>query len=200
MISKYDVYTTVQSLYCYPDSDVLKNKLNIRDRDELKRAEEEITALKQYMLMESPIKGRFSKTQLMNIHRFLFEDIYPFAGHIRREQISKGDTMFYPPHLISKELDKVFAKLHSEKMLHETDRERQIEHLSYIMSELNIIHPFREGNGRSIRELIRCMALHYGFTLDWSRVDRDTMLDAAVRSVVDDRAFCDVIVACVVGD
>lgn len=48
MFSKYDVYTTVQSLYCYSDSDVLKNKLNIRDRDELKRAEEEITALKQY--------------------------------------------------------------------------------------------------------------------------------------------------------
>ena len=95
MISKYDVYTTVQSLYCYPDSDVLQNKLNIRGRDELKQAEEEITLLKQYMLMESPIKGRFTKTQLMNIHRFLFEDIYPFAGHIRREQISKGDTMFF---------------------------------------------------------------------------------------------------------
>ena len=172
MFSKYDVYTTVQSLYCYPDSDVLKNKLNIRDRDELKRAEEEITALKQYMLMESPIKGRFSKTQLMNIHRFLFEDIYPFAGLVRREQISKGDTMFYPPHLIGHELDKVFS--------------------------LNIIHPFREGNGRSIRELIRCMALHYGFSLDWSRVDRDTMLDAAVRSALDDRAFCDVIVECFV--
>jgi cell filamentation protein len=167
---------------------VLKNKLNIRDRNELKQAEEEITSLKQYMLMESPIKGRFTKTQLMNIHRFLFEDIYPFAGHIRREQISKGETLFFPPHLIGQELDKVLAKLHSEKMLYETDRERQIEHLSYIMSELNIIHPFREGNGRSIRELIRCMALHYGFTLDWSRVDRGTMLDAAIRSVVDSRA------------
>ena len=188
MFSKYDVYTTVQSLYCYPDSDVLKNKLNIRDRDELKRAEEEITALKQYMLMESPIKGRFSKTQLMNIHRFLFEDIYPFAGHIRCEQISKGETLFFPPHLIGQELDKVFAKLHSEKMLYETDRERQIEHLSYIMSELNIIHPLREGNGRTIRELIWCMALRYGFTLDWSHVDRGTMLDAAIRSVVDSRA------------
>ena len=198
MFSKYDVYTTVQSLYCYPESDVLKNKLNIRDRDELKQAEEEITALKQYMLMESPINGRFTKTQLMNIHRFLFEDIYPFAGHIRREQISKGDTMFFPPHLIGQELDKVFFKLHSEKMMHEKDRKHQIEHLSYIMSELNIIHPFREGNGRSIRELIRCMALYYGFTLDWSCVDRDTMLDAAVRSVVDDRAFCDVIVKCIV--
>ena len=198
MFSKYDVYTTVQSLYCYADSDVLKNKLNIRNRDELKHAEEEITALKQYMLMESPIKGRFTKTQLMNIHRFLFEDIYPFAGNIRREQISKGDTMFFPPHLISQELDKVFAKLHREKMLHETDKKRQIEHLSYIMSELNVIHPFREGNGRSIRELIRCMALCYGFSLDWSLVDRDTMIDAAVRSVVDSMAFYDIIVNCVV--
>ncbi|MBP0976705.1 MAG: Fic family protein [Oscillospiraceae bacterium] len=198
MFSKYDVYTTVQSLYCYADSDVLKNKLNIRNRDELKHAEEEITALKQYMLMESPIKGRFTKTQLMNIHRFLFEDIYPFAGNIRREQISKGDTMFFPPHLISQELDKVFAKLHREKMLHETDKKRQIEHLSYIMSELNVIHPFREGNGRSIRELIRCMALCYGFSLDWSLVNRDTMIDAAVRSVVDSMAFYDIIVKCVV--
>ncbi len=119
--------------------------------------------------------------QLMNIHHFLFEDIYPFAGHIRREQTSKGNTMFFPPHLIGQELEKVFAKLRSEKMLHETDKKRQIEHLSYIMSELNIIHPFREVNGRSIRELIRYMALHYGFSLDWSIVDRDTMLDATVR-------------------
>ncbi len=198
MFSKYDVYTTVQSLYCYPDSDVLKNKLNIRDRDKLKQAEEEITALKQYILMESPIKGRFTKTQLINIHRFLFEDIYPFAGHIRREQISKGDTLFFPPHLINQELDKVFSKLHNDNMLHETDRKHQIERLSYIMSELNIIHPFREGNGRSIRELIRCMALHYGFSLDWSRVDRDTMLDAAIRSVVDSMAFRDIIVKCTV--
>jgi cell filamentation protein len=177
---------------------VLKNKLNIKDVEELKKAEEKITSLKQYMIMESPINGRFTKSQLMNIHRFLFEDVYQFAGHIRREQIIKGDTMFFPPHMISQELDKVFAKLHNEKMLHETDRKCQIEHLSYIMSELNIIHPFREGNGRIIRELIRCMAIHYGFLLDWSCVDRDTMLDAAVRSFVNSMAFCNIIVRCVV--
>ncbi|MBO4524468.1 MAG: Fic family protein [Ruminococcus sp.] len=198
MYSKYDVSTTAQSLYCYHESDVLINKLNIRNSDELKRAEEEITALKQYMLMESPIKGRFTKTQIINIHRFLFGDIYPFAGHIRREQISKGNTMFFPPHLIGPELDKVFSKLHNDNMLRETERNNQIKHLSYIMSELNIIHPFREGNGRSIRELIRCMALHYGFSLDWSNVDRNTMLNAAVRSVVDNMAFIDIITKCVV--
>ena len=64
MFSKYDVYTTVQSIYCYRDTDVLKNKMNIRDMNKLKQAEEEITALKQYMLLESPVKGKFTKTHL----------------------------------------------------------------------------------------------------------------------------------------
>ena len=105
MFSKYDVYTTVQSMYCYPDTDVLINKLNIHDKAELKQAEEEFTAVKQMALLQEPIKGRFTKTHLFRIHRFLFEDVYPFAGHIRKEQISKGDTMFYPPDLIDRELE-----------------------------------------------------------------------------------------------
>lgn len=94
MFSKYDVYTTTQSIYCYPGTNVLKNKLNIKDNKLLKTAEEEITLIKQMELLKNPIKGNFSKTHLMNIHKFIFEDIYPFAGKIRREQISKADTMF----------------------------------------------------------------------------------------------------------
>ena len=82
MFSKYDVYTTVQSMYCYPDTDVLINKLDIRDKAELKQAEEEFTAVKQMALLQEPIKGRFTKTHLFRIHRFLFEDVYPFAGHM----------------------------------------------------------------------------------------------------------------------
>ena len=74
MFSKYDVYTTVQSMYCYPDTDVLINKLDIHDKAELKQAEEEFTAVKQMALLQEPIKGRFTKTHLFRIHRFLFED------------------------------------------------------------------------------------------------------------------------------
>lgn len=196
MFSKYDVYTTVQSVYCYPDSDVLKNKLRIRDKAELKRAEEEFTAVKQLVLLQTPLKGRFTKTHLMRIHRFLFEDVYPFAGRIRRESISKGDTMFYPPDLIDRELRRVFATIHDEDMLNETAPEKQICNLSRVMAELNIIHPFREGNGRSIRELIRCMALEYGLRLNWGNTDRDALLNAAVASVYDDMAFCAVLKQC----
>ena len=156
MFSKYDVYTTVQSMYCYPDTDVLINKLNIHDKAELKQAEEEFTTVKQMALLQEPIKGRFTKTHLLRIHRFLFEDVYPFAGHIRKEQISKGDTMFYPPDLID-----------------------------------------REGNGRSIRELIRCMALEYGLHINWGNTDRETLINAAIAAVDYDMAFCDVLKQCI---
>lgn len=200
MFSKYDVYTTVQSVYCYADSDVLKNKLRIRDKAELKRAEEEFTAVKQLVLLQTPLKGRFTKAHLMRIHRFLFEDVYPFAGHIRRESISKGETMFYPPDLIDRELRRVFAAIHDENMLGETLAEKQICNLSRVMAELNIIHPFREGNGRSIRELIRCMALEYGLHLNWGNAERDTLIDAAVASVYDDMAFCAVLKQCLETD
>ena len=193
MFSKYDVYTTTQSIYCYPDSNVLKNKLNIRDNKLLKTAEEEITLIKQMELLKNPIKGNFSKAHLMNIHKFIFEDIYSFAGKIRREQISKADTMFYPPNLIDRELDKVFAKIKEKNMLRETDEEKVFDNLAYVMAELNIIHPFREGNGRSIREFIRLMAKRMGYDLNWGNVDKEELLEASILSVDDYRVLVDII-------
>lgn len=196
MCSRYDVYTTVQSIYCYPDSNVLKNKLNIRDLRELKEVEEKFVAIKQLVLLQKPIPGRFTINHLLRIHRFLFEDVYPFAGHIRREQISKGETLFFPPDLIKRELRRVFGEIHETGMLQEKKPQSQIQHLSHVMAELNIIHPFREGNGRSIREFIRCMAQVYGLTLNWGNADQDTMMDAAIASVYDDMAFCEILHQC----
>ena len=197
MFSKYDVYTTTQSIYCYPDSNVLKNKLNIRDNKLLKTAEEEITLIKQMELLKNPIKGNFSKAHLMNIHKFIFEDIYPFAGKIRREQISKADTLFYPPNLIDRELDKVFAKIKEKNMLRETDEEKIFDNLAYVMAELNIIHPFREGNGRSIREFIRLMAKRMGYDLNWGNADREELLEASILSVDNYKVLIRILEACV---
>jgi len=197
MFSKYDVYTTIQSIYCYPDSNVLKNKLNIRDNETLKTAEEEITLIKQMELLKNPINGNFTKSHLMNIHKFIFEDIYPFAGKIRREQISKADTLFYPPNLIGRELDKVFAKTKAENMLKETDEEKVFDNLAYVMAELNIIHPFREGNGRSIREFIRLMAKRMGYDLNWGNIDKDKLLEASILSVDNYKVLVEILKACV---
>ena len=197
MFSKYDVYTTTQSIYCYPDSNVLKNKLNIRDNKLLKTAEEEITLIKQMELLKNPIKGNFSKAHFMNIHKFIFEDIYSFAGKIRREQISKADTMFYPPNLIDRELDKVFAKIKEKNMLKETDKEKVFDNLAYVMAELNIIHPFREGNGRSIREFIRLMAKRMGYDLNWGNVDKEELSEASILSVDNYKMLIRILEACV---
>lgn len=128
--------STLRCSLCTPDTDILINKLDIRDKAELKRAEEEFTAVKQMVLLQEPIKGRFTKTHLFRIHRFLFEDVYPFAGHIRKEQISKGNTTFYPPDLIDRELERVFKNIHSKKLLAEQDKEKQIQNLSQTIYDI----------------------------------------------------------------
>ena len=197
MFSKYDVYTTTQSIYCYPGTNVLKNKLNIKDNKLLKTAEEEITLIKQMELLKNPIKGNFSKSHLMNIHRFIFEDIYPFAGKIRREQISKADTMFYPPDLIDRELDKVFDKIKEKNMLKESDGKKIFDNLAYVMAELNIIHPFREGNGRSIREFIRLMAKRVGCDLNWGNIEKEKLLEASILSVDNYKVLIAILDTCV---
>ena len=197
MFSKYDVYTTTQSIYCYPGTNVLKNKLNIKDNKLLKTAEEEITLIKQMELLKNPIKGNFSKTHFMNIHKFMFEDIYPFAGKIRREQISKADTMFYPPNLIDRELDKAFDKIKEKNMLKEFDEKKIFDNLAYVMAELNIIHPFREGNGRSIREFIRLMAKRVGCDLNWGNIDKEKLLEASILSVDNYKVLIGILDTCV---
>ncbi len=197
MFSKYDVYTTVQSIYCYQGTNVLRNKLNIKNNDILKKAEEEITLIKQMELLKNPIKGKFTKSHLFSIHRFIFEDIYRFAGKVRREQISKADTLFYPPDLINRELDKLFMKIKEQNILHEKNEERIFENLAYIMAELNIIHPFREGNGRTIREFIRAMAKKQGYDLNWGNAPKQELLEASIWSVDNYKVLISVLKKCV---
>ena len=185
MYSKYEVYTTTASVYCYPGTDVLKNRLGIKDTEILKKAENEITSVKQYEMLRFPVKGRFTKSHLMNIHKHMFEDIYNFAGKIRREQISKGRTAFYPPAAIEKELERVFKFIMDNHQLSVFDGEEFYDALAYVMAELNIIHPFREGNGRTIREFIRLLAFHNGIQINWGNVDHKEILDASILSVDD---------------
>ena len=90
MFSKYDVYTTVQSMYCYPDTDVLINKLNIHDKAELKQAEEEFTAVKQMALLQEPIKGRFTKTHLFRIHRSFLKMCTRLQGTSARSKSARA--------------------------------------------------------------------------------------------------------------
>jgi len=197
MFSKYEVYSTTESIYCYNETNVLRNKLGIKSQKQLKKIEEEITAFKQYEIYNNPIKGRFTKTHLFNIHSFLFGDIYSFAGKIRREQIGKADTWFYPPNLIDRELNKIFNFLKKNYCLRSLDNEILFDKLAYVMAELNIIHPFREGNGRAIREFIRLLALHNCYDLNWGNADKKEILDASILSVDDYTVLIKIIKKCI---
>lgn len=184
--SKYDRQETTQSIYCYPDTDVLKNKANIKDAKALAEYEADVTALRQYMLEANPLRGRFGITHLKNIHKFIFQDVYPFAGKLRLEDIWKGDTFFCKVEYIKENLSALMEKLKGENILYGLNMEGFAQRASFYMFELNMIHPFREGNGRVIREFIRCLAFHANYRIDWSRVDSKDLLNASIISVSGD--------------
>lgn len=182
---KYDVYSVASSIYCYPDSSVLKNKLDIRDPVLLRKVEADLSTARQAEIFRTPVVGRFTATHLCNIHRKLLGDVYSFAGHFRREDIAKGTTRFVTYSQIKEKLQRLLGQLQQEKWLENVPFEAFVARSAYYMAELNYIHPFREGNGRAIREFMRLLFLHNGYVVQWDAVDVEALLNAMIDSVYD---------------
>lgn len=182
---KYDVYSLASSIYCYPDSSVLKNKLDIRDPALLRKVEADLSTARQAEIFRTPVVGRFTATHLCNIHRKLLGDVYSFAGHFRREDIAKGPTRFVAYSQIKEKLQRLLGQLQQEKWLENVPFEAFAARSAYYMAELNYIHPFREGNGRAIREFMRLLFLHNGYVVQWDAVDVEALLNAMIDSVYD---------------
>ena len=158
---------------------ILENKLNITDPAELAREEEKISKKRAKKMFDTEYlntldAGTFQA--LKAIHKYLFEEIYEFAGKIRKVNIAKGNFRFTPLAYIEEAVKNI------EKMPQST-YEEIIE--KYV--EMNIAHPFREGNGRSTRiwlDLILKKELH--LVVDWSKVDKTDYLLAMERSPIKD--------------
>ena len=157
----------------------LDNKLHITDSTELARMEEKISKKKAIELFENEYLDQYEAgtfQMLAAIHKYLFEEIYEFVGEIRTVNIAKGNFRFAPVMYLQAAIDNV------EKMPQSTF-EKIIE--KYV--EMNIVHPFREGNGRSTRiwlDLILKKELN--MVIDWSAVDKDDYLLAMERSPIKD--------------
>lgn len=177
-------YGSGNSKYCYPNSDVLINKLNIRDYNLLEEADSRYSTQRLLELQTNPIEGNFDLDHLKNIHYYIFQDLYYFAGKLREEDIIKGNTHFAKYQYIETSAIKLFKELKEENYLIETSFSQFCEKTSYYMAELNIIHPFREGNGRTIREFIRILALKNGYQIKWSSINQKTLFKASVESVL----------------
>lgn len=182
---KEEIYKTRNSKYCYENSNTLINKLEIRQQDVLQKYEAKITAAKLLGLRKKGISGNFDTKHLVEIHRYLFEDIYPFAGKFRNENIAKGEFRFAEWEYIEEELERLLKELQNENYLEEKNKNELAKRLAYYMSELNVLHPFREGNGRTIREFIRQLALKNGYVLNLKKVPPKEMLDASIKSIID---------------
>ncbi|WP_317856093.1 Fic/DOC family protein [Chakrabartyella piscis] len=183
--NKYDVYVTNESIYCYRGTNVLRNKFKIKDNTTLKQIEDDITTIRQLDLLDADITGRFTASHLCKIHKYIFGDIYSFAGHFRKESISKGNTVFENPNTIKVKLEKLLILLKNENYLKNLDETAFIERLAYYFAELNYLHPFREGNGRATREFIRQLLWVNGYVVDWTAVEADYLLDIMEDSVFD---------------
>ena len=193
-----DLYEARNSIYCYPNTDVLINKLNIKDNQLLSEAERKIVLTKSYELRKNSKIGDFDLNYFLEIHKFLFEDIYPFAGKFRNENIAKGYFSFAEWQYIEPEIKRLFDKLKAENYLQGRSREELVKGLAYYLSELNVLHPFREGNGRTIREFIRELAFFNGYVLDLQNTTSDELLKASVDSIADTRELEETLNRCLI--
>lgn len=157
----------------------LENKLGLTDSAELAREEERISKKKAIELFEEEIlntlpAGKFSTLKV--IHKYLFEDIYDFAGEVRTVNLAKGNFRFAPLMYLETALENI------DKMPQSTFNEIVEKYV-----EMNIAHPFREGNGRSTRIwLDHILKNEIGKVVDWSKVDKEDYLLAMERSPIKD--------------
>ncbi len=180
-----DFYEARNSIYCYKNSNILVNKLNITDVNKLENIERKLVLAKLYELRQNKQIENFDIEHFISIHKFLFEDIYPFAGLFRCENIAKDNFSFAEWRYIESELRNLLDKLKNDNYLLNTDKQTLSQKLAYYMAELNVLHPFREGNGRTIREFIRQLAYNSGYLLNIQKINPNNMLNACIKSVVD---------------
>ena len=190
-------YGSTDSKYFYPNSNTLVNRLDIRNEKLLNEAEALYTAQRLLELHAKPIMTNFDLENLKMIHKYIYQDLYKFAGTIRDENISKGQTLFASVLCIVPNAEKLFSQLRLENYLVGTTIDDFSKKAAYYMSESNIIHPFREGNGRAIREFIRCLALKCGFILNWNAITNSEILEASISSVNDISHLTKVIRRCI---
>jgi len=167
--------------YCYENSNVLRNKLGITDGDALRAAEREIAAVRILEAERSPIRGKLDFKHLCDIHRYIFGDIFEWAGKLRTVNISKGNP-FCNADVLDIYGTELFGKLKAERYLLDISKKRITERLAHYLSEINVMHPFREGNGRAQRMFIEYLALIAGYRVDFTDVTAGEMIEASVRA------------------
>ena len=173
------MYATVSDPYCYPGTRILINRLGLRDQTKLDAFEAEVSAERAAQPLPA---GRLSYRHYRAIHRHLFQDVYVWAGRPRAVRISKGTSMFCYPEHIDREMRRVFTDLRRERYFHGLNAVTFALKAAHLLAELNAIHPFREGNGRTQLAFLSILAERAGHPLALERLDPQAILQATINS------------------
>jgi cell filamentation protein len=160
--------------YCWPENDCLLNKLGIRDPEKLRRVEARIVAVRDVQIATATIPGEYGLEHLKEFHGRLFGDVYEWAGATRTVDISKPGAKFCHWRYVDEQIDAVLSELGQEGCLIGFAQRHFVERLAHYYGEINAVHPFREGNGRTQRAFLRQLAAAAGWRLNWSALDRAT--------------------------
>jgi cell filamentation protein len=173
------LYKAIQDPYCYKGGEVLRNRLGLRDRSALDAFEADATAQR----FDEPLpSGRFGVAHYRAVHRHLFGDVYAWAGRFRTVRIAKGDSMFCYPEHIDREMSRVFADLKAKNLLRGMPAPEFADECACFLSQLNAIHPFRDGNGRAQLAFVSLLAHAAGFRLNLERMEPEPFLAAMIES------------------
>ncbi len=172
---------------CYPGTSVLRNKLDARNAALLEKAERLLAQERHRHLVDQINRGRLqiamTPTGYQDLHREIFQDVYDWAGKLRTVDIAKTH-MFCRQQFVANELAKRFEALKKENFLKDLSAERFAERAAEHIAELNAVHPFREGNGRTQRLFLKALAHQAGHRLDLSRIAEEPWMKASIESFV----------------
>ena len=166
---------------CYEGTTCLVNKLGIRDEKKLAEIEAGITFAKAVMLEETPINGDFDFEHFKKIHKFLLCDLYEWAGQVRTVDISKKRTKFLDAASIESIATKCFSKV-KDGYLENLSFDEFVKRIAEFYNDVNYIHPFREGNGRTQRIYFTQLIRYYGYDINFADVDTDELMIATIQA------------------
>lgn len=167
---------------CYEGTSCLINKLDIKDEKQLELMEAHITLAKISILQHSPLDGKFDFEHYKAIHKFIFEDLYGWAGKIRTVNLSKKGTSFVNPEDIEEIATACFNRLKKQNYFKGLSKDSFVEEITDFYCVTNNIHPFREGNGRTQRVFISQLAFNAGYEIDFANADTDKLMIATIQA------------------
>jgi cell filamentation protein len=167
---------------CYPNTVCLINKLDIKDDKVLSDIEAKITFAKAAVLESETVEFKLDFEYYKNIHRFLFEDLYDWAGRLRKVDISKKGTRFCPQNELEDLCKVCFKRLENVNFFKGLAKEKFVEEIVDFYQTTNYLHPFREGNGRTQRIFISKLIKYNGYDFDFSNIDPDLLMIATIKA------------------